>query len=51
MGYNKIKIKMEVTMEKVKQEAKRLWTLAIANKKVTIGIIIVAFILFELVTK
>jgi len=38
-------------MEKIKQEAKRLWTLAIANKKVTIGIIIVAFILFELVTK
>ncbi len=38
-------------MEKVKQEAKKLWTLAISNKKVTIGIIIVAFILFELATK
>jgi hypothetical protein len=38
-------------MEKVKQEAKRLWTLAMTNKKVAIGIIIVAFILFELATK
>jgi hypothetical protein len=38
-------------MEKVKQETKRLWTLAIANKKVTIGIIIVAFIIYELATK
>jgi|TARA_Y100000294_G_C8290176_1_gene230438 hypothetical protein len=35
-------------MEKVKQEAKRLWTLAKANKKVTIGVIIVLIILYEL---
>ena len=38
-------------MEKVKQEAKRLWTLVKANKKVTIGVIIVLIILYELVTK
>ena len=44
-------INQEETMEKVKQEAKRLWTLAKANKKVTIGIIIVLIILYELATK
>ena len=38
-------------MEKIKQEAKRLWGLAVANKKVTIGIIIVLIILYELTTK
>jgi len=38
-------------MEKVKQEAKRLWTLAMTNKKVTIGVIIVFIILYELVTR
>jgi hypothetical protein len=38
-------------MEKIKQEAKRLWGLAVANKKVTIGIIIVLIILYELATK
>ena len=38
-------------MEKVKQEAKRLWTLAMTNKKVTIGVIIVLIILYELVTR
>jgi hypothetical protein len=38
-------------MEKVKQEAKRLWTLAITNKKVTIGVVIAVFILYELATK
>jgi hypothetical protein len=38
-------------MEKVIQHTKRIWNLAITNKKVTIGIIIVAFILFELATK
>jgi len=38
-------------MEKVKQEAKRLWTLAIANKKISIGIVIVLIILYELATK
>jgi hypothetical protein len=38
-------------MEKVKQEVKRIWGLAVANKKVTIGIIIVLIILYELATK
>ncbi len=38
-------------MEKIKQEAKKLWTLAIANKKITIGIVIVLIILYELATK
>tara|TARA_R100001530_G_scaffold1181_1_gene2042 strand:- start:7291 stop:7407 length:117 start_codon:yes stop_codon:yes gene_type:complete len=38
-------------MEKVKQEAKRLWALAIANKKITIGVIIALIILYELATK
>ena len=38
-------------MEKVKQEAKRIWKLAMTNKKVAIGVIIVLIILYELVTK
>jgi len=38
-------------MEKVTKEAKRIWGLAMANKKVTIGIIIVAIIIYELATK
>jgi len=38
-------------MEKVKQEAKRLWTLAITNKKVTIGVVIALIILYTLATK
>ena len=38
-------------MEKVKHEVKRIWTLAKANKKVTIGVIIVLIILYELATK
>jgi hypothetical protein len=38
-------------MEKVKQEAKRLWTLAVTNKKVTIGVVIALIILYELATK
>ena len=38
-------------MEKIKQEAKKLWTLAIANKKVTIGIVIAIIIIYELATK
>ena len=41
----------EKNMEKIKQEAKKLWTLAIANKKITIGIVIVLIILYELATK
>ena len=50
MGYNKIK-KMEGTMEKVTKEAKRIWGLAMANKKVTIGVIIAAIIIYELATR
>jgi|TARA_R100001480_G_scaffold50169_1_gene63344 hypothetical protein len=38
-------------MEKVKQYAKKIWELAKANKKVTIGIIIVVIILYELIIK
>jgi len=38
-------------MEKIKQEAKRLWGLAVANKKVTIGVVIVVVILYTLATK
>ncbi len=38
-------------MEKVKQYTKKMWTLAMANKKVTIGVIIAAIIIYELVIK
>ena len=38
-------------MDKVKQEAKRIWKLAIANKKVTSGIVIVVVILLHLINK
>ena len=38
-------------MDKVKQEAKRIWKLAMANKKVTIGVVIVVVILYTLATK
>ena len=38
-------------MENIKQNAKRLWTLAITNKKVTIGVVIALIILYELATK
>ena len=51
MGYNKIKIKMEVTMEKVKQEAKRLWTIAITNKRATAIVIVAVIIIYNLITK
>jgi len=37
-------------MEKVKQEAKKIWKLIKDNKKVTIGIIIAIIILYELIT-
>ena len=49
MGYNKIK-KMEGTMEKVTKEAKRIWNLAIGNKKATIVIIIAIVVVVHLVT-
>ena len=42
---------MEDIMDKVKQEAKRIWKLAMANKKVTIGVVIVVVILFHLINK
>jgi len=38
-------------MEKVKQYTKKMWTLAMANKKVTIGVIIAAIIIYELATR
>ena len=38
-------------MEKVKQEAKKIWKLITDNKKVTIGAIIALIILYELITK
>ena len=38
-------------MEKATQYAKKIWGLAMANKKVTIGVIIVIIILYELATK
>ena len=44
-------INQEENMEKVKQEAKRLWGLAIANKKVTIGVVIAVIIIYNLATK
>ena len=44
-------INQEENMEKVKQEAKRLWGLAMANKKVTIGVVIAVIIIYNLATK
>jgi hypothetical protein len=38
-------------MEKIKQHTIRIWGLAMANKKVTIGVVIVLIILYELATK
>ena len=38
-------------MEKVKQEAKRIWNLAINNKKATVIVIVAIIILYELATK
>ena len=48
MGYNKIKT--EGTMEKVTKEAKRIWNLAISNKKATAVVIIAIVIIVHLVT-
>ena len=44
-------INQEETMEKVKQYTKKIWKLAMANKKITNGVIIVAIIIYELVIK
>jgi hypothetical protein len=41
----------EETMEKVTKEAKRIWGIAMANKKVTIGVIIAVIIIYQLATK
>ena len=41
-------INQEETMEKVKQEAKRIWNLAISNKKATA--IIVAIVVFIIIS-
>ena len=38
-------------MEKIKQHTIRIWGLAMANKKVTIGVIIAAIIIYELATR
>jgi len=45
LGYNKIK--MEGTMEKVKQEAKRIFNLAMSNKKATA--VVAAIIIFIII--
>ena len=41
---------MEGTMEKVTKEAKRIWNLAISNKKATIVVIIAVVVIVHLVT-
>ena len=41
-------INQEETMEKVKQEAKRIWNLAISNKKATA--IVVAIVVFIIIS-
>ena len=38
-------------METIKQQAEKIWKLAMANKKVTIGVVIVVVILYTLATK
>jgi hypothetical protein len=50
LGYNKIKIKEEETMEKVISEAKRIWNLAIGNKKATVVAIVAVIIVVHLIT-
>ena len=37
-------------IDKIKYEAKKVWQIIDSNKKVTIGLIIVAIILFKLLT-
>tara|TARA_R100000234_G_scaffold44200_1_gene26279 strand:- start:391 stop:543 length:153 start_codon:yes stop_codon:yes gene_type:complete len=49
LGYNKIKIKEEYIMEKVINQAKKLWALAVANKKIAIGVVVAVIILINLV--
>jgi len=38
-------------MEKIINEAKRLWTLAITNKKVTAIVIVAVIVIYHLATK
>ena len=38
-------------MEKIVQQSKKLWTLAMTNKKVTIGVVIAVIIIYNLATK
>ena len=42
---------MEGTMEKVTKEAKRIWNLAIGNKKATAVVIVAVIIIYHLITK
>ena len=44
-------INQEENMEKVKDNIKKLWNLAVANKKVTIGVVIAVIIIYNLATK
>ena len=41
---------MEGTMEKVTKEAKRIWDLAVSNKKATAVVIIAIVIIVHLIT-
>jgi len=41
----------EETMEKIVQYAKRLWTLAITNKKATAIVIVAIIVIYHLATK
>ena len=42
-------INQEETMEKVKQEAKRIWNLAMGNKKATaVVVVIIVFIIISI---
>ena len=44
-------INQEETMEKVKQHAKKIWNLAISNKKATAVVIVAIIIIVHLITK
>ena len=41
---------MEGTMEKVTKEAKRIWNLAIGNKKATAVVVVAVIIVVHLIT-
>ena len=44
-------INQEENMEKVKQYAKRIWNVAIGNKKATVVVVIAIIIIVHLATK